>query len=268
MKKILLVSGDSFTDRNFRSAAHPEMDVSWPMWPELLAEKLDMRLINLGRSGQGNEYIYSSLQDTIEKMEDKSQIGMVVAAWSQSFRKDYQHNHSKGHEYVLYDYGQWMAERVNPHGDIFSWIRKSLRTYKNLEYMCERYNIPYVQTQMIPLYIDWLRGLPPTDQAIMFEGKDQYFDRNEYPGDAEKDVETILKIIMEYDDIITTTNFLGWPISRELGGYVFSFKEVGFADSNNPSDHSPYVISEYDGHPNAEGHKILAAAFHKFIKEK
>ena len=70
----------------------------------------------------------------------------------------------RGHEYVFYDYGQWTAERVNPNGDIFGWIRKSLRTYKNLEYMCERYNIPYIQTQMIPLYIDWLRGLMPTEQ--------------------------------------------------------------------------------------------------------
>ena len=147
---------------------------------------------------------------TIEKMEDKSQIGMVVAAWSQSFRKDYQHNHSKGHEYVLYDYGQWMAERVNPHGDIFSWIRKSLRTYKNLEYMCERYNIPYVQTQMIPLYIDWLRGLPPTDQAIMFEGKDMIGDRNEYPGDAVEDEESLLKILIELKNIshIQIMNYL------------------------------------------------------------
>ena len=258
MKKILLVSGDSFTDRNFRSASHPEMDTSFPMWPDLLAKKLDMRLINLGRSGQGNEYIYSSLQDTIEGVTgvDRNQIGMVVAAWSQSFRKDYQHNHSKGHEY-----GQWMAERVNPHGDIFGWIRKSLRTYKNLEYMCERYNIPYVQTQMIPLYIDFLRGLMPTEQEEA-EGKVRGVDDIVYPGNAEMDITAILKIIMEYDDIINHDNFLGWPISRDLGGYPLSIKEVGLAPE------SPYVISEYDGHPNEEGHKQLANAIYKHIKEK
>lgn len=256
MKKILLVSGDSFTDRNFRSASHPEMDTSFPMWPDLLAKKLDMRLINLGRSGQGNEYIYSSLQDTIEGVTgvDRNQIGMVVAAWSQCFRKDYQHRHS------------WVAERVNPHGDVFGWIRKSLRTYKDLEYMCERYNIPYVQTQMIPLYIDWLRGLMPTEQEEA-EGKVRGIDDTVYPGDAEKDVETILKILMEYDDIINHDNFLGWPISRDLGGYPLSVKEVGLS-SPIDSLHSPYVISKYDGHPNEEGHKRLANAIYKHIKEK
>ena len=260
MKKILLVSGDSFTDRNFRSASHPEMDVSWPMWPEILAKKLDMRLINLGRSGQGNEYIYSSVQDTLEGVTgvDRNEIGMVIAAWSQSFRKDYQHRHSKGND--------WTAERINPHGDIFYWVRKSLRTYKAFEYMCERYNIPYVQTQMIPLYIDWLRGLMPTEQEEA-RGKVRGVDDTVYPGDAELDINVILKIIMEYDDIINHDNFLGWPISRDLGGYPLSTKEIGLS-SMIDRQHSPYVISKYDGHPNEEGHKRLAAAIHKFIKEK
>ena len=250
MKKYLIVSGDSFVDRKFRSAAHPEMDVSWPMWPELLAEKLDMRLINLGKSGQGNEYIYSALQDTIEEFKDKSEIGMVVVGWSQCFRKDYQDGG-----------GIWCAERVDPHGDVFSWIQKSLRIYKSLEYMCERYNIPYVQTQMIPMYIDWLRGLPPTDQAIMFEGKDMIGDRNEYPGDAVEDEESLLKILIEHDDIINHNNFIGWPISKKLGGYNLSLETIGLQGS-------PYVISEYDGHPNEEGHKRLAKAIYKHIKEK
>ena len=250
MKKYLIVSGDSFADRNFRSAAHPEMDVSWPMWPDLLAEKLDMRLINLGKSGQGNEYIYSALQDTIEEFKDKNEIGMVVVGWSQCFRMDYQ---DVG--------GEWCTERINPYSDVFGWVKKSLRICKSLEYMCEHYNIPYVQTQMIPMYIDWLRGLPPTDQAIMFEGKDMIGDRNEYPGDAVEDEESLLKILIEHDDIINHNNFIGWPISKKLGGYNLSLETIGLQGS-------PYVISEYDGHPNEEGHKRLAKAIYKHIKEK
>jgi hypothetical protein len=127
--------------------------------------------------------------------------------------------------------------------------------------MCEHYNIPYVQTQMIPMYIDWLRGLPPTDQAIMFEGKDMIGDRNEYPGDAVEDEESLLKILIEHDDIINHNNFIGWPISKKLGGYNLSLETIGLQGS-------PYVISEYDGHPNEEGHKRLAKAIYKHIKEK
>jgi len=43
-----------------------------------------------------------------------------------------------------------------------------------------------------------------------------------------------------------------------------NYKEIKDIDEEN----SPYVISKYDGHPNAEGHKRLAAAIYKFIKEK
>ena len=65
MKKILLTSGCSFTDRNFESDFHPDMDTRWPMWPELVAKKLNMDCINLGQSGAGNEYIYFTLLDEI-----------------------------------------------------------------------------------------------------------------------------------------------------------------------------------------------------------
>ena len=278
MKKLLIVSGDSFTDRSFRSAAHPEMDTSFPMWPDLLAEKLDMRLINLGRSGQGNEYIYSVLQDTIENIEDKASIGMVVAGWSQCFRSDYQEGAQwysrkvwKDQLWVEKDIMQverigglrsvskgWVAERVNPQGDIFSWIRKSLRTYQNLVYLCERYNIPYAQTQMIPLYVDYLRGLPPTDQEIMFGGKTFENDTMVYPGDFEEDQDKIRKIILSYDGILGEGNFIGWPISRSIGGYPLSIEVCGVVGS-------PYVISEYDGHPNEEGHKRIAEHIYDWL---
>ena len=58
MKKILLVSGCSNTEKNFFSDIHPDMVCDWPKWPEILAKKLDMEPINLAKSGMGNEYIY------------------------------------------------------------------------------------------------------------------------------------------------------------------------------------------------------------------
>ena len=89
MKKILLVSGCSYTTHNFISVMHPDLDgLSWPKWPELLANKLDMECVNLAYSGAGNEFIYSSLFDYITT-NDTSNIGLVIAAWSQNQRKDF-----------------------------------------------------------------------------------------------------------------------------------------------------------------------------------
>ena len=55
MKKYLLVSGCSWGDPNFISTEHPDMDTSWPKWPEILGEKLNLNVINMCRSGQGQE---------------------------------------------------------------------------------------------------------------------------------------------------------------------------------------------------------------------
>ena len=100
MKKILLASGCSMTDSNYVSETNPEIDCSWPKWPELIAKKLDMECINLGRNGAGNEYIYSSLLEKI--LEKKDQIGLVMVGWTQCQRKDYQ------------EWNIWKEKRFDP----------------------------------------------------------------------------------------------------------------------------------------------------------
>ena len=61
MRKKLLVSGCSFATKDYRSSAYPQRDTSYPKWPELLAEKLDMDCIYLAFSGAGNEFIFQTL---------------------------------------------------------------------------------------------------------------------------------------------------------------------------------------------------------------
>ena len=117
MKKKLLASGFRFRLEYYISAIHPDMECSWPKWPELLSKKLGMDYINLGQNGGGNEYIYSSLLEQILKTEDKSQIGLVIPAWTQCQRKDYQQGYA----------GRWVQKRIDPDGDVFSYLRKDLR---------------------------------------------------------------------------------------------------------------------------------------------
>ena len=108
-QKILLASGCSFTDPDWWSEYHPEMDTSWPKWPELLAKKLDMDCVNLGSSGSGNEYIYSSLLDYITNpQKDVSRIGLVIPAWTQCQRRDYQRGLN----------GRWLNRRLDVDGDM------------------------------------------------------------------------------------------------------------------------------------------------------
>ena len=121
MKKILLVSGCSFTDKNFISDFHPDLLHKWPTWPELLAKKLDMEVINLGKMGAGNEYIYSSLLDKIMTTDN---IGLIMAAWSQSQRRDWKVKR-KWFNNSWYCNTDWINQPNS--NDMYAYIDKSLR---------------------------------------------------------------------------------------------------------------------------------------------
>ena len=238
MKKILLVSGDSYTDPDWYSEFHPELDIDWPKWPEILADKLDMNCVNLGLSGAGQEYIYNSLLEYITNPnKDISKIGLVIPAWSQCQRKDFQ----KGWG------GRWTNRRLDVDGDLNAWINKSLRYYSSFQILCERYKLPYLQVQMINLFNDFLGGLRPGDGEV----KAGIFGKNErlnYPGNVKQDKMKINKIILDYESRLNYKKFVGWPMIHELGGYSMAHKILKKRDK----------ISDLDGHPNKQGHEKIA----------
>ena len=185
--KILLVSGCSWTNKNFKSLFHPELDTTWPKWPELLAEKLNMKCVNLAMSGAGQEYIYSSILDTIQSYDTK-EIGLIIPAWSLSPRRDYVVG------------SKWTNDRHDMVGDISYWITRSIRYYYSLQTICKQLKIPLKQFQMINLYKAYL---VETNQI-------EYTDH-------------LLKVIHNspyYNKI--DTDFLGWPTVEELGGFSVS----------------------------------------------
>ena len=229
MRKILLVSGCSFTDKNWYSDFYPDLDTSWPKWPELLAEKLDMDCVNLGQSGAGNEYIYSSILDHVCS-NTTGKIGLVIAAWSQIHRKDFQ---------LM---GSWRNYRVDPHGDVFSWMNKTLRNYLSFQILMEKYKLDYRQVQMLDPFNDYLNGL-------------KYGDGDVAAGRAKPDATMFTPVrdkalaekqlfsnIMWYENVLNTKKFIGWPISPKIGG-MFINKHI---EKN-------LKVSELDGHPNKEG---------------
>ena len=250
MKKILLVSGCSNTEKDFYSDVHPDLDTSWPKWPELLAEKLDMDCVNLAQSGMGNEFIYTTLLRYITKT-NKDKIGLVIPAWTQCQRKDFQ----------IKNY--WNNQRIDPDGDVFSWMRRSLDTYLNFQILCERYNLPYMQVQMLSPYIDWLNGLLPAESDTSYP---KGF-RHTYPGDEERDNKKLIEMIAKYDNLINQKKFLGWPLSHEYGGYSLQKKLIGIRSKEAGvfrTFNLDTMISNLDHHPNAKGHEKIA----EFIYER
>ena len=237
MKKILLASGCSFTDKNFTSDFHPEMDTKWPMWPELLAKKLNMNCINLGQSGSGNEYIYSTLLDEIAKRGDN--IGLVVAAWSQCQRKDWR-SQMKSHPYLHIwhnnaDFCNKVIGRIGDN-DMYAYVNKSLRYYYSLQEVCKSKKIPLKHFQMLHLF----RGY--TYDPITGLKKEKTEKRKEL-------LEAVHK--SPYFNLMDD-DFIGWPTDTSLGGFNIKQEVLGGYESKK------YDVSKQDSHPNAKGQEKIA----------
>lgn len=223
MRKKLIVSGCSFTERDWKSYIHPEMDTSYPKWPELLAEELDMDCINLGKGGQGNEYIYHTLTNELLK-HDNSSIGLAIAAWTNCDRLDYMEN------------GNWYRILTNPHGDTSYFMYKSFMYYHMFQTFCNYYSVPYKHFQMIPVV-----RVYKDDQVIT--GVPGY--KTEYTREQEA------KNIMSSQHFLDLdgNNFIGYPIINSMNGYCMD----QFLDQRNPT----HFLSTQDYHPSAIGHQIL-----------
>jgi|TARA_B100000902_G_scaffold219541_1_gene208544 hypothetical protein len=134
--KTLLVSGCSWTDPNFESVHHPEMDTSWKKWPEILAEKLELNLVNVAWSGSGNQYIYTSLLDKIVEL-DVNDIALVIAGWSKGCRSDFEQDGRRKN--IMHD----------NRGDVDYFIKRNLRYFYSLQTVCAYHNLPLKQFHML-----------------------------------------------------------------------------------------------------------------------
>ena len=114
MRKKLVVSGCSFTDKNYYIVTDNE-EHHCLTWGEILAKELDMDFVCLAKNGAGNEYIFSSIQDYILS-HDPKEIGLCIVGWSKCQRVDWQKKRL-----------DWADTKPNMYGDVRGWILKTLR---------------------------------------------------------------------------------------------------------------------------------------------
>ena len=218
MKKKLIVSGCSWGDQIFFSAFHPDMDCDWPKWPEMLAEKLGMECVNLCKCGAGQEYIYSSISDYLQKTP-KEEIGQVIAAWSTAPRRCFQIKN------------RWSNDRKDMRGDIAYWTERSIRYQYAFQNLMEQTQLPYLHFQMISLYRGHLWELR------------KKIDKNKVEEMRKSVLDTIKNTPYKFND-----KFINWPGDDELGGYTLEFGVLK----------EEHKISELDRHPNAKGQQKIA----------
>tara|TARA_B100000035_G_scaffold145034_1_gene123508 strand:- start:232 stop:948 length:717 start_codon:yes stop_codon:yes gene_type:complete len=229
MKKYLIASGCSWGDPNFISLEHPDMDCDWSKWPELLADKLDMQVINLCKSGQGQEYIYSSLIEKVLEIP-KEEIGLVVAAWSTAPRRDYQLPIINSKNKI-----KWTSDHTDLRGSVEYWISRSMRYYYSFQSVLENLKIPYKQIQLVHLYTGYLWE--------ELRKKGALYTKQDAP---ELDGE-LYKYKKEYQKRCSET-IVNSPFYNKINKHFLNF---------NKSEITIDRISELDKHPSAKGQEQI-----------
>ena len=255
-KKKLIISGCSYT-ANYVKTVKLEQ---FPLWGEILADKLNMELINVSQCGFGNKAIYHTLVETMIETKD---VGLVISMWSEFQRVCLFVDESKNKNLNQQPWTSFHPQRtvldterddkffklpqVNPKKKSMKYELSKVITNKSLDslrgvteqslgYMfafqniCENLGIPYLQIQgCAPAVVeDAGRG-----------GAGPAWDRNK------KLAEQI--IASPYVNKINN-RFVGWPISEIIGGYCFDT----LLTKHN------YRISSQDNHPNEAGHNLIS----------
>ena len=278
--KTLLAVGCSYTDQNFLSLELPEVDCSFPKWPEVLGNMLEYdNVVNLGKSGNNNDSIQNQTQDYI--MEND--VDMLCVLWSEPMRINIHDSYSA----LWYNDSSWNANKKErqatreaaslanfPEKLINNWQKKSInpeiiakimlhndinhlnigtqfvRNIYNLDQIAKNKNIPIYHMQGASLwkkhvYQSWSQHTGKLDL-------NNYKNHNKFRKFLTAFIQSPYFKILDKQ-----TNIYGWPFYQELGGTSIAaeiYKNLKF------------TIGELDGHPNAEGHQKIASQFMEIIK--
>jgi len=240
-RKKLLTIGCSYTDKWYANK------YGFPVWPDLLAEKLDMDCHNYGKCGSGNQYIFDKMYDLIAK-ED---FDLVVFMWTEFQRLDFQwhgqtgwlhlhpHRANTVEKFAMNISGKRTLLR---YANIHSMTQNSLRLFHLVQTLLK--DIPYIMVQGTRCVC--------TPLGFGFNHPEDYWKVVE-----RQCVESMLK--SPYIDKIDEDKFLGFPLLRSMGGW--SMDDV--MDKLDP-DRKIYRLGgpTEDTHPNAEGHKYMAGVIY------
>lgn len=283
-KKKLLVSGCSFTasgENSFIPFDGIPFDKNCEKWPEIVAEKLNLELVNLARCGKGNKFISNSIMDYI-MCNDPNDIELVLIGWSQFERYEFTNHEnisdlsvSAGFIDVM-SYGKGDPE---PNRNTFSWLRKVFHFIK------------FIRNHQITTIFDDFREFYITQEFLksrnikykfFFGPPPMFYQTIHIPWDME--VEEYLTIEnrklknKNYHDVflrlidnvyyknIDTDNFYNFPGLKELGGkplVEFDWKYgKSVINSLSRSKENGYKA---DSHPNERGHREMAERVLKIL---
>jgi len=255
-KKLLIVGGDSWS--------HPKEDCYIEhginkIWPDVVAEYLDVDLINISKGGVGNDWIHNKVIDAIEENSNRDII--VMANWSQACRiapfelesaqLQFSNYMSTRPKYKFgaakFDVQEEMRKlyrlAISDHPKAIPkeefWLsvaNVSLRHIYLLDQYCKHRNIQILHHRALSILrgIEWI-----TEPNISIDERIK----------ARKEILELCRNKNQYFKKISEfTNIVGNSDLFALGSSCFEL-------------YHNYYISDEEQHPNENGHQLIAHSF-------
>ena len=260
--KYILAAGCSFTDKDFWS---PEMgadfDCSWPKWPEMLGEYLDLDVKNIGLCGVSNDYITSQVIQNI--LRDRDNIELVVIGWTEIQRfglyDAHRFNpmtalaHPEKNDFVVphqksaiplykYLFGDNLVDKhfeVDNSNNLYVqqvtyWFKQMLQ----IQELCKAFNIKFIMS-----------SLCGSIRLAKYNQIQRSFEREMTWTEIQWHIMYgRIKELYELDK----DHYIGYPFMKGLHGWQFH-------DIIKNED----MISDRDTHPNANGQELIARYYYE-----
>jgi hypothetical protein len=239
----------------------------------LLGKQLGIpEVVNVGKSGASNTFIFNKFYDEIAKKKPKL-VCILITDWSRhsvfdSYFFDIVNLIST--EYIasvgqfppgISSLSDWLDGEDIPLA-MAKWlwanelsvkdiVNNNMREIWLFQNFCKHNSIDYViMSAMEPVRV----------QQLPFLNKYSAKDRG--ITDLSNYIKEILK--SSYADKFNKENLLGWPFFKEIGGYNVS---SNLWHSTCEKNQNVYLHREFDTHPNGLGHQIIADMFYKGYQE-
>lgn len=238
MSKILLTSGSSFSVDVRDSADDPQVSNDFDRWPRVLADKLQLQLINKSKFGASNLYMFDHLMENI--IRHGNDIELVVVGWSYGLKtsifRNYELNYINTDDQDLADptlisNAEQMQSKIIDDRLVASSIEQTLRLMVYLQDTCDSKGIKCIHYPLLNIFKTNL--------------------------DHQAHIELLEQLTASefYQKIQQFNNVIGWPCDTYLGGFTYA------------TLHPSQIISGKDRHPNEQGQKIIAQEiYNKYLQ--
>ena len=244
-KKILLAGGDSLTEHTLVSCFAPHLSTDFPRWPEVLAEKLDMECVNLGRAGCTNQLISTSIYEYL--MENpKKEIGLVCCLWTEYTRTS------------IYNMPEWpSAIGQSLHSGFNQALAKSIQV--SIDEFKERGYTPW--TEKHKLFYDYQED---AKESLMIKGPDKFLDLLcYYVKSSHTEIKTIVENIIKnnikiFHDLECMLSLRNIPYLYLQGVYPFLGRDIVRKDRGLEKIYAPsdaqllFYLLKYEKYFNKE----------------